>query len=157
MSKEMHHAWLNDPEGTEYNPEFLASDEWLAVANHPQVAVYETGRMDSDVLGGDVVYPNTHAKFIVGERGGFVGTSNFDYRSRLYNNEMGFFFLNEKLASELKEDFDALVATSYRWGSPEWLEMRAQLREAGGSRGKATKNQRRNYKLLRSTGLKWWF
>ncbi len=40
-------------------------------------------------------YVRLHAKFILGTADiGFVGTSNFDDRSKLYNNEMGYFFFS---------------------------------------------------------------
>jgi len=66
---------------------------------------------------------------IVGDTVGFVGTTNFDYRSRLYNSEMGFFFDSEELAQAIVDNTDYLISISYRWGSPEWLEMRRRFRE----------------------------
>jgi phosphatidylserine/phosphatidylglycerophosphate/cardiolipin synthase-like enzyme len=98
-----------------------------------------------------------HAKFIITDNYGFVGTANFDYRSRLFNNEMGFFFASDELLADLNRDFEFLVERSYHWGSPEWLEMRKEIREGGGSKSRSIRNQRRNYKFLRATGLKWLF
>lgn len=157
MDEEMRDAWLNDASATELNPEFLSSAEWTAMIGNPQVAVYETGTMASRYLGGDTDYGKLHAKFIITDAYGFVGTSNFDYRSRLYNNESGFFFRSEELLADLNREFDILIEHAYRWGSPEWLEMRRQLREQGGKKGKAVRKQRRQYKLLKNTGLIWLF
>jgi phosphatidylserine/phosphatidylglycerophosphate/cardiolipin synthase-like enzyme len=42
---------------------------------------------------------------IVGDTVGFVGATNFDYRSRLYNSEMGFFFDSEELAQATSAEF----------------------------------------------------
>ncbi|MGI9290321.1 MAG: phospholipase D-like domain-containing protein [Gammaproteobacteria bacterium] len=157
MSEEMRKEWLNKPKQTEFNTEFIASEEWQAVANHPQISIYQNGLLDSTLLGGDTGYGNVHAKYIMTNNHGFVGTTNFDYRSRLYNNEMGYFFASDELLTDLDRDFEHLISRSYKWGSDEWLEMRRQLRESKGTKAGSAKNQRRNYKLLRSTGLKWWW
>ena len=88
----------------------------------------------------------------------YVGTSNLDYRSRLYNSEMGFFFRSEELAEDLCNDnTDYLIGLSYRWGSPEWLEMRQRMRELDGSQASAVRKQRGLYKTIKKTGLIWWF
>ena len=70
----------------------MESEEWKKLINHPQIFIYETGKLDSILLGGDTYYGKLHAKFIIGEHIGFIGTSNFDYRSNLYNNELGFLY-----------------------------------------------------------------
>ena len=70
---------------------------------------------------------------------------------------MGFFFKNPDLVRELVANTDYLTSLSYRWGSPEWLEMRQRLRELGGVKGRTTRNQRRIYKTLKNTGLMWLF
>jgi putative cardiolipin synthase len=156
FSEELQKEWLGSAKQTELNLELLSSDEWVEMVNHPQLTIYQSGRLDSTMLGGNTVYPKMHAKYIVTDNYGFVGTANFDYRSRLYNNEMGYFFSGDELLAELNRDFDFLVQRSYRWGSPEWLEMRRQLNE-GGPKSGLIKRQRRTYKFLRGTGLKWWF
>jgi putative cardiolipin synthase len=46
---------------------------------------------------------------------------------------------------------------SYRWGSPEWLEMRRQLVELGGKKGYTVRHQRGIYKTIKNTGLMWLF
>ena len=70
---------------------------------------------------------------------------------------MGYFFKGEALATELNEAFDYLVDMSYRWGSPEWLELRNKTIEAKGMKGWSTKHQRKLYKTLKATGLHWLF
>ena len=107
------------------NPTVAESDEWNRLINHPQIFIYQTGKLDSTLLPeGTVDYGKLHAKFIFGEKVGFIGTSNFDYRSNLYNNEMGFFYQDDELHNDLVKIFDLLKSTSYRWGTPEWLQMR---------------------------------
>ena len=91
----------------------------------------------------------------MGIDGGFVGTANFDYRSRLYNNEMGFFYSGEAVHADLDAIFEDLIADSYRWGSPEWLEMRQKVRDKGGIKGQSTRSQRAIFKTLRATGADW--
>ena len=86
-----------------------------------------------------------------------MGTTNLDYRSRLYNNEMGFFFTGDELRQALIDEFDALKEQSYLWGSPEWLELRAQVRELGGIKGRSARKQHTTFTRLRTTGLHWQF
>ena len=107
------------------------------------------------MLGGDANYGKLHAKFIIGENYSFIGTSNFDYRSNLYNNEMGFFIQSDELHDDLNEVFEALKKTSYRWGSPEWLEMRKKLMESDSGKGDTTKEQRAIFKTIRGLGLEY--
>ena len=98
-----------------------------------------------------------HGKYLVSDDFGFVGTTNFDYRSRLYNNEMGFMFQSKSLADDLRANTDFLIEKSHRWGSPEWLEMRRRLMNTDTLKGTMTKTQRSMYKTLRGTGLIWYF
>ena len=86
-----------------------------------------------------------------------MGTTNLDYRSRLYNNEMGFFFGGEELRQALVREFEMLKSQSYLWGSPEWLEMRANVRALGGIKGHTSTKQRTTFTRLRTTGLHWQF
>ena len=153
FSTEMQAAWLSKREESELNPALVESEEWKKFVNHPRLMIYETGRLDDRQLGGDVDYGKLHAKYIVIDDAGFVGTTNFDYRSRLRNNEMGFFFESAGLAQKLHDDFDLLKSRSYRWGSPEWLQMRREVFELGGMKGRTAKSQRTIYKTLRATGL----
>jgi phosphatidylserine/phosphatidylglycerophosphate/cardiolipin synthase-like enzyme len=157
LSQELHDAWLLKTAESELNPELVESKEWLDMVNHPRLNIYETGTLDSVLFGGDIAFGKLHAKYIVTDDIGFVGTTNFDYRSRLYNNEMGFFFKSESLANELRQNTESLKKLSYLWGSPEWLEMRKQLMQLKGMKASMTRNQRAVYKTLRATGLQWFF
>jgi len=153
LTDELQEAWLESPDNSELNPKLVESKEWRELVSHPRLQIYETGRLDDRLLGGDIDYGKLHAKYIVMDHMGFVGTTNFDERSRLINNEMGFFFDGEELARELHADFDLLKSRSYLWGSPEWLEFRRQVFELDGMKGTTAKSQRAIYKTLRAIGL----
>lgn len=156
LTPELTTAWQSGLDEGEFNPDVVESDEWKAVINHPQVFIYQTGKLDSVLLGnGTTHYGKLHAKFILGETIGFIGTSNFDYRSNLYNNEMGFFFRSPELNQDLLEIFDWLKATSYRWGTPEWLQMRKELMAGDSKKAGPARKQRIIFKTLRSTGLEY--
>jgi len=155
LTPELQEAWLSKVEKGEFNPEIVESEEWKRLINHPQVFIYQTGGTDSVILGGDTHYGKLHAKFIYGNSGGFVGTSNFDYRSNLYNNELGFFFLGDEVSNELADVFEFLKSTSYRWGSPEWLEMRRKVMESDSDKASPARKQRGIYKTLRALGLEY--
>lgn len=155
LSEDMQKAWLSGLEDGEFNPDVVGSDEWRRLVNHPQVFIYQTGGNDAVILGGDTHYGKLHAKFIYGNSGGFVGTSNFDYRSNLYNNELGFFFLGEGVRQELIDVFEWLKSTSYRWGSPEWLEMRKKIMESDSKKAGPARKQRGIYKTIRALGLEY--
>ena len=71
---------------------------------------------------------------------------------------MGYFFDGDQLIADLNADFEFLKSLSYRWGSPEWLEMRRRAMEhAKGQKGWGLRNQRLVYKTLKLTGLDWFF
>ncbi len=156
LTPELREQWLELKTPEEIDSELVASEAWRELVNHPRVSVYETGRLDSVLLGnGDRKYGKLHAKFLLAEDVGFIGTTNFDYRSRLYNNEMGFFFHDPELAAEVHASFDDLIDISYRWGSPEWLELRKAIMDKGGVKGQSTKRQRGLYKTFKNTGIIW--
>jgi len=158
LDKETRDAWRDIDGSDEMGGELTSSESWQKQINHPQLFVYETGKLDSTKFpDGDVAYGKLHAKFFLENEIGFVGTTNFDYRSRLYNSEMGYFFKGDALAKELNEAFDYLVERSYRWGSPEWLELRQKSMDVKGSKGWSTRQQRKVYKTLKATGLHWLF
>ena len=157
LDSETKKQWRKSLEKSELNPDLVESERWREMINNPRVRVYETGRLDSDMLGGDVAYGKLHAKFFLTDSWGFVGTTNLDYRSRLFNNEMGFFFAGEELRQALVDEFEQLKAQSYLWGSPEWLQMRAAVREMAGMKGRSTVRQRTTFTRLRETGLHWQF
>lgn len=156
LPPEMRDEWLKLKGADELTSELVNSDKWRELVSNPRLRVYETGRLDSTKLGnGDKNYGKLHAKFFMAEDVGFVGTTNFDYRSRLYNNEMGFFFNDPSLAADVHTAFDQLAAASYLWGSPEWLQLRKAVRGVKGVKGRTTKNQRPWYKLFKNTGIIW--
>ena len=155
LTPDMVEQWLAIKSPDETESELVKSEAWTELTSHPRLKVYETGRLDSVLLGGDENYGKLHAKFLMTEDVGFVGTTNFDYRSRLYNNEMGFFFRDPGLAADVHAGFDDLIDISYRWGSPEWFELRKQVMEKGGMKGKSTKSQRGWYKFFSKTGIIW--
>ena len=158
LDQETRDAWRNLKAEDEMNGELTSSAAWKEQVNHPRLLVYETGMLDSAKIGdGEVHYGKLHAKFFMENEIGFVGTTNFDYRSRLFNSEMGYFFKGAALATELNEAFEHLVGMSYRWGSPEWLELRSKTIDAKGMKGWSTRHQRKVYKTLKATGLHWLF
>ena len=154
LSEEQQEKWLGDTEDGEFNPELVESEEWIKRINHPQIFLYETGGLDSVELGGDTYYGKLHAKFIVGEKTGFVGTSNFDYRSMLYNNEMGFFYQSDAVRDDMVEIFEQLKYVSLRWGTPEWLEMRRTTMESDSKKAGPARKQRGTYKTIENLNLK---
>jgi len=157
FTPEMRESWLAASGPEEMSAELVNSDEWHEIVSHPRLKIYEIGRLDSVKLGeGDKNYGKLHAKFYVESDIGFVGTTNFDYRSRLYNNEMGFFFLDEDLAADVQASFDDLINISYRWGSPEWFQLRKEVMGLKGMKGNSTRNQRRYYKFFKKTGFIWY-
>jgi len=155
LTEDLQRAWEGETWEGETNPEVVESEQWKKLIANPRIKFYELGRLDSEILGGEKYYGKLHAKFILADSIGFVGTTNLDYRSRLYNNEMGFFFKGDQLIDELSAIFEDLKKDSYLWGTPEWLEMREKLRRAGGKKGKNTFKQRKTYKFLEESGLKW--
>ncbi|WP_221896275.1 hypothetical protein [Bathymodiolus japonicus methanotrophic gill symbiont] len=92
LSPELLEQWLAGLDEGEFNPELVESEAWKKSINNPRIKIYQTGKLDSVLLGGDQHYGKLHAKFVVMGDVGYVGTSNFDYRSRLFNNEFGFYF-----------------------------------------------------------------
>ena len=155
LTQELKEAWQAETWEGETNPEVVESEEWKQLVANPRIKIYQLGKLDSEILGGEKYYGKLHAKFILADEIGFVGTTNLDYRSRLYNNEMGFFFRGDELIGELTTIFEDLRKDSYLWGTPEWLEMRDKLRRAGGTKGGNAYKQRKTYKFLERSGLKW--
>jgi len=156
LPPEMRKLWQNLKGKDEMTSELVNSEKWRELVSNPRLRVYETGRLDSIKLGhGGRNYGKLHAKFFISEDFGFIGTTNFDYRSRLYNNEMGFFFLDPALAADVHASFDDLVSISYLWGSPEWFQLRKEVMAIKGTKGRTTKRQRNWYKFFKNTGIIW--
>jgi phosphatidylserine/phosphatidylglycerophosphate/cardiolipin synthase-like enzyme len=149
--------WLSGLEKGEFDPGLVESDAWKKAIMHPRIKIYQTGKLDSVILGGKTHYGKLHAKFLIADGYGFVGTTNFDYRSRLFNNEMGYYFKGDDLYDDLIGVFEELKAKSYRWGTPEWLEMRKTLISGKGRKASTTRKQRGLFKTARATGLEWLF
>ena len=68
---------------------------------------------------------------------------------------LGFFFLGDEVRDELADVFEKLKARSYRWGTPEWLEMRRKVMESDSSKAGPARKQRGIYKTVRSLGLEY--
>lgn len=157
LSPEMLELWLSGLKQGEYNPDVVESEAWKKLIHHPRIKIYQTGKHDSVILGGDKHYGKLHAKFVVIDDHGFVGTTNFDYRSRLFNNEMGFYFNDDELAQDLTHVFEALKADSYLWGTEPWLQMRKNLMSKDGIKASTTRKQRGIFKTTKATGIHWLF
>ncbi|WP_428775463.1 phospholipase D-like domain-containing protein [Vibrio sp.] len=154
MTEQERQQWLDsDLSQNEENQQFINSESWQKLINHPRIIFYQLGKSDAVNLGGSEYYGKLHAKFVIADDRAFVGTTNLDFRSLLYNNEMGFFLLGGEVIDRLNAEFDLLQTQSNRWGSKDWLEMRHKVREVGGMKGFTTNEQRAIYKSLENTGL----
>lgn len=153
LDSSSYQSWLN----AEDDSNLIESPLWQTLINNPRIHIYQTGSLDSSLIGGNTLFGKLHAKFLFTDLFGFVGTSNFDYRSRLYNSEMGFYFDSPDVIKALEAEFNYLKSQSLRWGSPEWFEMRKRIIQAGGMKGYSTKQQRLLYKTMQGTGLIWLF
>ncbi|TKB47452.1 phospholipase D-like domain-containing protein [Thalassotalea mangrovi] len=147
--------WQDDLEVSEENPEFIQSDKFQNAIKNPRIKIYQLGRLDSDLIGGDTTYGKLHAKFIVTNNVSFVGTTNLDYRSRFINNEMGYFMLGPEVNTELDQIFEGLKKRCYLWGEPDWFAMRKKVRDMEGMEGFSARSQRSVYSKIIFTGIKW--
>lgn len=157
LSPEMAERWRKGLHRRHVDRALVESPEWRELIDNPRIQIYETGKLDAVEFGGTRVYGKLHAKFMIFDDAGFVGTDNFDYRSRLFNNEFGFFYGSAPLSEALNAEFDQLKANSTRWGSPEWLDMRDRLMAQEGTKSRTTRYQRLLYKFARRSGLIWFF
>jgi phosphatidylserine/phosphatidylglycerophosphate/cardiolipin synthase-like enzyme len=157
LTPEMAKRWRAGLRRGKVDRDLVESAEWKRMVANPRIRIYETGRNDATQFGGQVTYGKLHAKFMVFDDYGFVGTDNFDYRSRLFNNEFGFFYKSAPLSADLNAEFDKLKAKSYLWGSPEWLDARDKLMAQKGMKAATTRYQRFLYKFSRRSGLIWLF
>jgi putative cardiolipin synthase len=157
LSPELLARWLSDTEDGEFNPELVESAEWKKMINNPRIKIYQTGKLDSKLVGGDKDYGKLHAKFFIANGFGFVGTTNFDYRSRLLQSELGFYFKGQELYDDLNKIINDLRSKSHLWGTPEWLEMRKKLMESDSAKASTTRKQRGIFKTLKATGTTWLF
>jgi putative cardiolipin synthase len=157
LSPELLARWLSDADDGEFNPELVESEEWKRMINNPRIKIYQTGKVDSKLVGGDQDYGKLHAKFFIANGIGFVGTTNFDYRSRVLQSELGFYFKGQALYDDLNNIITDLKSKSHLWGTPEWLEMRKLLVSRDSSKASTTRKQRGIFKTIRNTGLEWLF
>ena len=98
---------------------------------------------------GDGNYGKLHAKFFIsGDEG---SSAPFRLPLRLYNNEMGFFFLDPDLAAEVHETFDDLISISYP--GAHRVVPAAGSDGTRGMKGSSTKSQRVGTRPLRKRGL----
>ena len=156
LTPELEAAWVSSLKEGEQNLAVVESEEWKELVKNPRLLIYQTGKLDSIILGnGKTHYGKLHAKYILGRNVAFVGTSNFDYRSMLYNNEMGFFLDGSEARKELLDIFEMFKATSYRWGSPEWLQMRKELMASESKKASPTRQQRFIFKTTKGLGVKY--
>lgn len=146
---------IEDWQGRELSDEFELADVIQKYSINPRVRFYQLGKIDSATLGGDKHYGKLHAKAVIVDNVGFVGTSNLDYRSRLFNNEVGYFYQSEEVSTALLDIFNQLKADSYLWGSQEWFDMRKLLSTLDTTKTSTAKKQRKTYHRLNWTGLKW--
>ncbi|MGB2078593.1 MAG: phospholipase D-like domain-containing protein [Vibrio sp.] len=149
--------WIDHPENSKKVQAMIHSKAWQEYTDNPRLKIYQIGRIDSTLLGGDKEYGLLHAKFFFSDKSGFVGTSNFDYRSRLYNNEMGFNYVSEDVSKELSRHFESLKGISYRWGSPEWFAMRDRIIQTDNVKKASQSTQRVRFRIMKATGLIWLF
>ena len=157
LSPELLARWLSNTEDGEFNPELVESEEWKKMINNPRIKIYQTGKLDSKLVGGDKDYGKLHAKFFIANGFGFVGTTNFDYRSRLLQSEVGFYFQGQALYDDLNNIITDLKSKSHLWCTPEWLEMRKMLMSQDGMKASTTRKQRGILKTLEATGATWLF
>jgi cardiolipin synthase C len=104
---------------------------------NPRIEVFELGRLDNKMFAGNTIngkpapasafYGKLHAKFaIVDGQQSWVGSDNFDERSRHLNSETAIFVNNHQISKDLTEQFDKLAGRSYHYGSKDWKVMRDQ-------------------------------
>jgi phosphatidylserine/phosphatidylglycerophosphate/cardiolipin synthase-like enzyme len=151
LSEEQLRAWQRH----ESKEQLLTDTDWLEATSNPRLRIYQLGKEDSVDLGGDQHYGKLHAKAIIVDDLGFVGTTNLDYRSRLFNNEVGYFYESAEVSGVLIDIFESLKSNSYLWGSKEWLEMREDVIKGSILKGITTNEQRSIYQSLKYSGLKW--
>jgi cardiolipin synthase C len=92
----------------------------------PRAGFFEFGKTDGDLFVKDSTkyYGKLHAKYwTVDGLYSFVGTHNFDPRSRYLNSEVGFLIRSPKIAGELDKSISATIDRSELFGTPAWLDL----------------------------------
>jgi putative cardiolipin synthase len=155
LPPELVEKWRGLDPYDEHQSELVKSAEWHNFINNPRIKIYETGRLDATLLGGDSDFGKLHAKFLFAEDVGFIGTTNLDYRSRLYNNEMGYFFRSPNLQEQLDQIFQYLKKHSYLWGTEEWLLMRHKMLDVSDVKGRSARRQRKTFSNVFGSNILW--
>lgn len=101
-----------------------------------QVRLYQYGRLDAKALGGPKAYGQLHGKgmLLQSSEVAVVGTYNNDPRSLLLNSEGAAVIKNPKVAHELREQIDKMIADSHPWNSPEYHAIREHQNLGAGKR-----------------------
>jgi hypothetical protein len=68
---------------------------------------------------------------------------------------MGFFYQDDGMRNDLVEIFELLKSTSYRWGTPEWLQMRRLLIDSDSKKAGPARKQRTWFKATRALGIEY--
>jgi phosphatidylserine/phosphatidylglycerophosphate/cardiolipin synthase-like enzyme len=94
--------------------------------------IYALGKMDGPEFGGNQTYGKLHAKYAQffsknsDKSKTVVGSYNGDNISRYHNSEVAVSVPGEGNTSQaFIEKTQELISKSYKWGSPEWLKLRA--------------------------------
>lgn len=101
------------------------------IHNRGTAAVYAFGRNDSAELSTNVDYDKAkfygklHSKyFIIDDTECWIGSHNFDPRSRYHDTEVGFIMHGRSFCQALDREFQILKQRSYIWGSRKWMRLR---------------------------------
>ena len=114
-------------------PAFMTSD-WAkkrvkADGGIRRAKVYAFGKLDSVDYGGKEHYGKLHAKYyLTDDDEVFIGTANFDGRSRYLNSESGVIIHSKNASKVLADEFDKTIKKSYLWGSDDWKKLRKKKR-----------------------------
>jgi len=68
---------------------------------------------------------------------------------------MGFLYRSPELKQDMDAIFDELKTTTYRWGTPEWLQMRKELMDSDSKKASPARKQRGIYKTIKGLGLEY--
>ncbi len=155
LSLEAMKQWRSLKPLQESKSDLVMGEEWNRMMRDGRLRIYQTGKLDAVELGGNVYYGKLHAKFLVVDDFGFVGTNNFDSRSRFLNNEFGYFINGDAVIADLNAEFERLKARSTQWGSTEWLSVRERMMSGKEKRSRRIRMQRAMFKASRRLGLIW--
>ena len=133
----------------ELGDSLLSQAEWEEIVAQKRVQVWEYARKDDPTHVRASSSEKIHAKAtVVDDRAALLSTSNMDERSRRRNSESGLIMFNEEITKQMYEHIETLKSYSVLWGSPEWQQIRENVIERGGIRGRVVKDQEKIYKFL---------